>query len=106
MGNKIHFLWSWIRNHKYACVIIAFLLIIGVLDENSLLSRYHNIRTIRELKSEIRNYTEQYEYDTERLNEITGQTGAVRRIAREQYLMKNEDEDLFVIIDKPDEETD
>ena len=44
MGNKLHSVWAFIRNHKYACVTFLFLLIIGVLDENSLLSRYHNLK--------------------------------------------------------------
>lgn len=104
MGNKLQTVWAFIRNHKYACVTFAFLLIIGVVDENSLLSRYHNLKQIREMRAEIRNYTEKYEYDTERLNEMNTQPDAVKRIAREQYFMKTEDEDIFVIMNDSDEE--
>lgn len=106
MGNKLQTVWAFMRNHKYACVTLIFLLIIGVLDENSLLSRYHNLKQIREMKAEIRRYTEKYEYDTQRLNEMTTQPGAVKRIAREQYFMKNENEDVFVIMSESNEETD
>lgn len=104
MENKLHSVWAFIRNHKYACVTFLFLLIIGVLDENSLLSRYHNLKQIREMKAEIRKYTEKYEYDTERLHEMNTQPEAVKRIAREQYFMKTEDEDIFVIMPETNEE--
>ncbi len=106
MGNKLQTAWAFIRNHKYACVTFLFLLIIGVVDENSLLSRYHNLKQIREMRAEIRKYKEKYEYDTERLNEMNTQPEAVKRIAREQYFMKTEDEDIFVIMDHSDETAD
>ena len=104
MGNKVQTAWAFIRNHKYACVTFVFLLIIGIIDENSLLSRYHNIKQIREMKAEIRNYTEKYNYDTERLNEMNTQPDAVKRTAREQYFMKTDNEDIFVIMEDTDEE--
>lgn len=106
MGNKLQTVWAFIRNHKYACVTFLFLLIIGVVDENSLLSRYHNLKQIRDMRAEIRKYKEKYEYDTERLNEMNTQPEAVKRIAREQYFMKTEDEDIFVIMDNSDETAD
>lgn len=106
MGNKLQTAWAFIRSHKYACVTFLFLLIIGVVDENSLLSRYHNLKQIREMRAEIRKYKEKYEYDTERLNEMNTQPEAVKRIAREQYFMKTEDEDIFVIMDHSDETAD
>lgn len=104
MGNKLQTVWAFIRNHKYAFVTFIFLLIIGVVDENSFLSRYHNMRMIREMKAEIRTYTEKYNYDTRRLNEMNTQPDAVKRIAREQYFMKTEDEDIFVIMEDSNEE--
>lgn len=105
MGNKLQTVWTFLRNHKYAFVTLVFLLIIGVLDENSFLNRYQNIKQIREMKAEIRNYRDRYEHDTERLEDLNKNPEAVKRMAREQYFMKTEDEDIFYIMTDSNEET-
>lgn len=104
MGNKLQTVWTFLRNHKYAFVTLVFLLIIGVLDENSFLNRYQNIKQIREMKAEIRNYRDRYEHDTEGLEDLNKNPEAVKRMAREQYFMKTEDEDIFYIMTDSNEE--
>ncbi len=39
MGKKLNVVASHLRRHKYLWTTLVFLLIIGVLDENSLISR-------------------------------------------------------------------
>ena len=48
------------------------------------------------LKAEIKRYTLQYEEDTRRLEELNNNPEAIEKIARERYLMKTEDEDIFI----------
>ena len=48
------------------------------------------------LNSEIEKYRKQYEEDTEKLKEMTTNPEALEKIAREKYLMKKPDEDIFV----------
>ena len=38
----------------------------------------------------------EYEENTERLNELAVDSGAIERIAREKYLMKKPNEDIYV----------
>ena len=45
---------------------------------------------------EIEKYRKQYEEDTEKLKELTTNPEALEKIAREKYLMKKPDEDIFV----------
>ena len=45
--------WNFIRRYKYVITIGVFLLIIGVLDENSLIRRISHRREIYQLNSEI-----------------------------------------------------
>ena len=99
--SKLKAVWSYIRRHKYLITILVFLLIIGVLDdENSLIQRIH------ELKQEIKHYRDQYEKDSKALKELTSNPEILEKIAREKYLMKKPNEDIYVFeedLEKKDE---
>ena len=53
--------WNYIRQHKYLITILAFLVIIVFLDENSLIQRAKQRQEINALTSEIEKYRKQYE---------------------------------------------
>ncbi len=88
--------WTYIRKHKYLITIVAFLVIIVFLDENSLIQRAQHKREISTLKSEIARYRKQYEEDTRKLKELMDNPEALEKIAREKYLMKKPNEDIFI----------
>ena len=88
--------WTYIRKHKYSITIVAFLVIIVFLDENSLIQRAQHQQEINTLNSEIQKYRKQYEEDTEKLKELTNNPEAMEKIAREKYLMKKPNEDIFI----------
>ena len=88
--------WTYIRKHKYLITIVAFLVIIVFLDENSLIQRAQHKREISTLKSEIARYRKQYEEDTRKLKELMNNPEALEKIAREKYLMKKPNEDIFI----------
>lgn len=54
---------------------------------------------VREMKAEIEAYNTQYEKDEHTLKELQRNPKAIRKIAREQYFMKADDEDIFVLSD-------
>ena len=88
--------WNYVRRYKYLVAIAIFLLIIGVIDENSLYTRYQRQVEIGNLKREIDKYKEQYESETAQLQSIENDPKAVERMARERYFMKRPNEDVFV----------
>lgn len=96
---KLLNVWSYIRKHKYMITLGTFLLIIGVLDENSLIQRASHRAEIHQLKTEIERYKKQYEHDSKLLKEITSNPEALEKVAREKYFMKKENEDIFVFED-------
>jgi cell division protein FtsB len=75
---------------------MAFLVVIVFLDENSLIQRAQHKREISTLKSEIARYRKQYEEDTRKLKELMNNPEALEKIAREKYLMKKPNEDIFI----------
>ena len=89
-------IWTYIRKHKYLITIAAFLVIIVFLDENSLIQRAKHQQEINTLNSEITKYRKQFEEDTEKLKELTNNPEAMDKIAREKYLMKKPNEDIFI----------
>lgn len=86
----------FISRYKYWVTLGIFLLVIGVLDENSLIQRFAHKREIRKLNAEIEYYRKQYEEDSKMLKEITSNKEALEKVAREKYLMKKENEDIFI----------
>jgi len=80
--------------------ICIFVIIIGFLDENSMLQRFKYGREIYQLQEDIEKYRADYEENTKRLNELTTNPDAIEQIAREKYLMKKPNEDIYVFEEK------
>ena len=91
--------WSFICRRKYLITVVAFAVIIGFLDENSLFRRLAYEREISQLKEEIEKYRADYEENTKRLNELNSNPDAIEQVAREKYLMKKPNEDIYVFED-------
>ena len=51
---------------------------------------------VRRRKYLIDRYRAEYEENTRRLNELAVDSGAIEKIAREKYLMKKPNEDIYV----------
>ncbi len=98
--SKLLTIWEFVRRHKYWITVLVFAVIIGFLDENSLVRRAGYGTEIIQLKSEIEKYKAEYEESTARLNELTTNPEAIEQIAREKYLMKKPNEDIYVIEQK------
>ena len=96
---RLFTVWGYIRKYKYVAATIIFLLIIGVLDENSLWVRFHRRVEIANMRSEIEKYQAQYDRETAELEALRNDPKAVERKAREVYLMKRPNEDVYVFRD-------
>lgn len=94
--DKLASLWSFVGRHKYLITLVLFGVIVVFVDENSIVRRLGYAREESRLRQEIENYRREYEENTERLNELAVDSGAIERIAREKYLMKKPNEDIYV----------
>ena len=93
---KLLTLWNFIGRHKYLITLVVFGVIIVFLDENSLIQRAKHKEEINTLNHEITKYRKQFEEDTRKLKELTNNPEALEKIAREKYLMKKPNEDIFI----------
>lgn len=97
--SRLYPLWKFLGHNKYWIVIILGVLIVGFVDENSLLQHVRNRMQIRELNEQIETYNARYERDEQQLKELRRNPKAITKIAREKYFMKADDEDIFVLSD-------
>lgn len=94
---KINTIWGYIGRHKYLITILLGLIIVGVLNENSLRKYAIQNMRINELNAEIEQYQEQFERDSARLNALINTPKGIEKVARERYLMKRDNEDIFIM---------
>ena len=82
--------------YKYIITLLIFGVIIVFLDENSILRRMEVDNEARNTRDEIEKYRKDFEESTLRLNELDADSNSIERIAREKYLMKKPNEDVYV----------
>ncbi|MDP4278040.1 MAG: septum formation initiator family protein [Bacteroidota bacterium] len=83
--------------NKYIIAITVIFVFIFFLDENSVVKRIRLNREISGLKKEIRHYEDQRNDCIKKLNSLHAGKDELERVAREEYLMKKDSEELFVI---------
>jgi cell division protein FtsB len=97
--NKLLKVWRFIGRHKYLIATLLFGVIIGFLDENSIIRRMRYAQEINTLNKKIEGYRKEYEESTERLHELMTNPEEIEQIAREKYRMKKPNEDIYVFED-------
>ena len=91
--------FRFFRN-KYFVTAFLFFMWVAFFDENNLVERFQNMREMHKLKEEKEYYQEKIKEDAARLKELKTNKDNLEKFAREQYLMKKDDEDVFVIVKK------
>jgi cell division protein FtsB len=86
--------------NKYGLVLIVFLIITFVVGDSNLYKRYAYDEKIRSLENEIRSYQKEIEITRKKLEDLHTNQERLERFAREEYFMKKQDEDVFIIMDK------
>ena len=94
---RLNSIWDYIARHKYLITITLGVLIIGVLDENSVMKLLSLNVQINEANQTLEEYEEQYKSDSVKIHEYETSVSGVRRIAREKFFMKQENEDVYVL---------
>jgi len=85
---------------KYVLAFAIFAIAITFFGESSLINRMSQKKEIDKLSTEIEEQQQKFKNDRETLNSLKNDPEALKRVARERYYMKAEDEDIFVIEDE------
>ena len=92
-------IWPWLKN-KYVLTILVFTIWILFFDQNNMVDRMEMSGDIRQLEADKGYYMEQIEKDSTRFHELTTDKDNLEKYAREQFLMKKKNEDVFVVIEE------
>jgi len=86
--------------NKYALSAVAFLIWISFFDQNNLITQFQYQRELNKLEEEKEFYQEELKVIQEDLKELQSNPQTLEKFAREKYLMKKDDEELFVIVEE------
>jgi cell division protein DivIC len=94
MWNKI----PPILKNKYLLTGLAFVVWLAFFDRNNLVSQYRSHKVLNNLRTEKKFYIDETAKDSIALHDLTTDTASMERYARENYLMKKDNEDIFIIV--------
>lgn len=78
-------------------ILVVLTGMLFLFSDSSMLKRIKYENEIRDLKSQIEYYRNQAETDKMKLHELRSNKENLEKFARENYLMKRENEEVFII---------
>jgi cell division protein FtsB len=81
---------------------MAFAAIMLFLDKNDIFTRNARNAELNQLQQSKEYYTNQISAERKELELLKRNPAILEKYAREKYLMKRDDEELFIISEKPD----
>ena len=86
--------------NNYLIGSLFFLFWMIFIDSNNLVNQYRLSKQLGDLEDQKEYYQERKEIITAQRQELLSNPDLLEKFAREQYLMKRETEDLYVIVKK------
>ena len=95
----LHAYWQLFRN-KYFLAAFSLLVWLSFFDRNDFISQYQYHRKLNDLRKEQRYYLEEIARTRKDMDELLGNPRNLEKYAREQYRMKKDNEDVFVVLEE------
>ena len=89
--------------NKYILTLIIFIFWIVFIDDYNLIKQHKLKKKLKELEAQKEYYLSEIEKDSAELYLLQNNKEYQEKFAREKFLMKKENEDLFIIRKKQDE---
>lgn len=87
-----------LKNNYYIIIFFVFLLWMFLFDKNDLISQYQHMQKLRGLESDRDYIKKEIKVIEKDINDLSTDKERLEKFAREKYLMKKENEDVFVIV--------
>jgi cell division protein FtsB len=88
--------------NKYVIASIALMAWLIFFDGNDFFTQYSYRKKLNELEKEKEYYRVEIEKNRQELQSLVSSKKNLEKFAREKYLMKKDNEDIFVILEKPE----
>lgn len=94
------FNWAKLITNKYIIATLAFVALLFFSDRNNVIEQFKLRKQHNKVKAEHKFYQQQIEDAKKQRDELFTSDKNLEKFAREKYLMKKEDEDVFVFVKK------
>ena len=84
-------------SNKYVIATLIFAALIVFIDQYNVFEQGRSYRKLRKVKKEVKYYDAEIEKEMQTLNELKTDTALLEKVAREQHLMKRDDEVIYVL---------
>jgi len=86
--------------NKYILTFLIFLIWIIFFDQNNLVDRVRQMNRHEELQQEKQFYLQKINKDSVKLHQLKTNEENLEEFAREEYYMKKENEDIYIIVEE------
>lgn len=100
MQKRLTKLLSHLLANKYLLVLSIFVVWLIFFDNNNLVTRKRLLKETRQLKADCEYYKQRIVSESARLSELREDSESLEKFAREQYLMKRDNEEIFIFSEK------
>lgn len=84
-------------NNRYVYAIAIFLVVFLFIDQFNLFEQIKLKKTLQSQKEQIEFYEKEISESRELLEKLQNDTATMERVAREQYMMKRDNEVIYLI---------
>ena len=84
-------------SNKYVIATLIFAALIVFIDQYNVFEQGRSYRKLRKVKKEVKYYDSEIEKEMKTLNQLKSDTALLEKVAREQHLMKRDDEVIYVL---------
>lgn len=86
--------------NKFFIAAVAFVIWLSSMDRNNFLSQYELQSEVNKLEEQKAFFQQEIDQTRKEQQELLSSPEKLEKFAREKYLMKKDDEDLFIITEK------
>ena len=84
-------------SNKYVIATLIFAALIVFIDQYNVFEQGRSYRKLRKMKKEVEFYDREIEKQEQTLNALKSDTALLEKVAREQHLMKRDDEVVYIL---------
>ena len=89
-----------ILKNKYFLVVVGLIVWLLYFDKNDVFTQFELITKCNKLNTEKNYYIQEIENNKKEITELQTNKKSLETFAREKYLMKKDNEDVFVFVEK------
>lgn len=86
-----------IFRNKYLIATVIFVVFIVFFDDRDLVSNFRHTRELKNLEKSSQHYQQEIAITRQELKQLRTNAALLEKYAREKYLMKRDNEDVFLV---------